>query len=133
MNFFSNLGIESSSEVFRDELLEVDKDVAQLRAELATLKQEMHFQKLPLGTIISWIPKPFRNVLDHTVPKGFVVCDGSTIPEGPWKGQRTPNLMDEFLRGGDWDNYLDIQQDAIKDHEHLDEGHDHCDGGHDHW
>ena len=65
--------------------------------------QLANLDAFPLGTILSWVDRP-SNGVSHVVdiPKGWVVCDGREIPEGIWKGSKTPNLNDEgrFLRGG---------------------------------
>ena len=49
---------------------------------------------LPLGTIVAWLPPS-----SSPPPQGWLPADGSTIPEGPWKGQRTPNLTGRTLVG----------------------------------
>ena len=49
------------------------------------------------GTIVAWAPHgDYKNP-----PNKWVICDGSPIETGPWKGNNTPNLMDAFLIGGD--------------------------------
>ena len=89
----------------------------------------------PLGTIIPWVNKPAKNSL-HTeeIPDGWVLCNGSTIARGVWKGDTTPNLNGEgrFLRGGDPHEVLNLEEHMVEDHTHVDEGHTHTDSGHDH-
>ena len=55
--------------------------------------QLANLDAFPLGTILSWVDRP-SNEVSHVVdiPKGWVVCDGREIPEGIWKGTKTPKL-----------------------------------------
>merc|ERR1712126_269521 len=85
--------------------------------------------EFPTGTIIAWVPAP---QIDFTgkqseIPVGWQRCDGSQIEYGPWEGKFTPNLNGEhyFLRGGKDDEYLEMQDHAIVNHEHIDAGHSH--------
>eukprot|EP00092_Neocalanus_flemingeri_P027715 GFUD01030086.1.p1 GENE.GFUD01030086.1~~GFUD01030086.1.p1 ORF type:complete len:210 (+),score=52.83 GFUD01030086.1:54-683(+) len=55
-----------------------------------------------LGTITAWIPTTTR----PDPPAGWVVCNGTTIREGDWQGQKTPNLTGAFLMGA---NYLEAK------------------------
>eukprot|EP00092_Neocalanus_flemingeri_P078351 GFUD01097435.1.p1 GENE.GFUD01097435.1~~GFUD01097435.1.p1 ORF type:complete len:212 (+),score=51.79 GFUD01097435.1:43-678(+) len=56
-----------------------------------------------LGTITAWIPTNTR----PDPPAGWVVCNGTTIREGDWQGQKTPNLTGAFLMGA---NYLAVSE-----------------------
>ena len=89
----------------------------------------------PLGTIIPWVNKPSKNSLHaEEIPDGWVLCDGTIIAQGVWKGDKTPNLNGEgrFLRGGDPHEVLNMEEHMVEDHTHIDEGHTHTDSGHDH-
>ena len=82
----------------------------------------------PIGTILAWVPKPENtsaNVL--SIPEGWMPCDGSLIIDGPWEGERTPDLnsIGAFLRGGPEDLVLEMEDSQIEDHEHEDNGHEH--------
>ena len=46
------------------------------------------------GSIVPWIPHD-----NSTPPAKWVVCDGSEITTGPWRGQKTPNMTGHFLLG----------------------------------
>ena len=46
------------------------------------------------GSIVPWIPHD-----NSTPPAKWVVCNGSQITTGPWKGQKTPNMTGHFLLG----------------------------------
>ena len=65
---------------------------------------------------------------------GWVLCDGSVIPKGVWQGSHTPNLNGEgrFLRGGNPDQVLSLENHMVQDHTHIDNGHSHTDAGHAH-
>ena len=86
----------------------------------------------PIGSIVAWHGSPFG----LTPPHGWLLCDGSVILEGPFKGNSTPNLNGEarFLRGGVGGNVGTFQEDQIQDHPHSvsDAGHTHTDTGHYH-
>ena len=47
------------------------------------------------------------------------------ITAGPWAGGRTPDLNGLFLRGGNEDNVLEMEDSQLQDHEHTDGGHSH--------
>jgi len=82
----------------------------------------------PIGTIL-----PYLNKLDPSsgdllpLPNGWQMCDGSNITKGPWLGSQTPDLNGQglFLRGGDQDSMLEVEQSMLQDHEHEDGGHSH--------
>jgi len=91
--------------------------------------------KYPLGTILSWVPKPLpATPHQETIPDGWVYCDGGVIPKGVWAGQKTPNLNGEgrFLRGGTAAQVLTPEGHMVQDHTHVDNGHTHADTGHNH-
>ena len=46
------------------------------------------------GSIVPWIPQD-----NSTPPAKWVVCDGSNITTGPWRGQKTPDMRGHFLLG----------------------------------
>ena len=88
-----------------------------------------------LGTILPWVNRPTPDTLHaEEIPDGWVLCNGSTIAQGVWKGDKTPNLNGEgrFLRGGDPHEVLNMEEHMVEDHTHIDEGHTHTDSGHDH-
>merc|ERR1719369_461982 len=75
----------------------------------------------PIGTIMAWTPIPNPDSTDPVpLPPGWVVCDGELITEGPWKGQRTPNINGEerFLRGGQFEHAMTTQEDQVISHHH---------------
>ena len=99
------------------------------------------FKKLssdaPLGMINAWIPRHVESPDDNLdLPDGWLPCDGRMIENGPWSGGMTPNLNGDgrFLRGGDLDSVLTMQEDSFQDHDHpvFDNGHTHSDNGHSH-
>jgi len=108
------------------------KAVCDLQAKVDLLSE------LPLGTIIPWVIKPSLETDDGLaadVPLGWVRCDGNVIPEpSVWHGSLTPNLNGEglFMRGGADSSVLEVEQDQMQDHIHVDSGHTHSDSGHTH-
>lgn len=81
----------------------------------------------PLGTIAAWVTKPHNGASDEQeIPDGWVLCDNSIIEKGQWAGARTPNLNNgNFLRGGELDQQLEMEEDQVQDHQHIDNGHAH--------
>jgi len=74
------------------------------------------FDSLPLGTIISWTPYPDKNTQNPSdIPKGWMLCDGSEIKEGPWADHLTPDINNSkrFLRGGVVADALNIEEDEV--------------------
>ena len=85
---------------------------------------------VPIGTILSWVMMVDKNGGEvANLPKNWQKCDGSIIDHGIWEGKRTPDLNGEkrFLRGGDDNDVLTLEEDQILDHIHdvFDEGHSH--------
>ena len=81
---------------------------------------------------MAWTPYPNKNNDNPaTIPSGWVLCDGSQINEGIWKGQTTPDLngSKRFLRGGHVGDALNLEEDSLQDHTHShsinDPGHVH--------
>ena len=71
---------------------------------------------LPLGTILSWTPYTDKNAGNHSrIPSGWMLCDGSKIKEGPWKGKTTPdiNTSKRFLRGNTVSNVLNLETESV--------------------
>ena len=68
------------------------------------------------------------------VPTGWTQCDGRVITDGPWTGQNSPNLNNDnlFLRGGSEKQQVEIEDDMILDHVHVDAGHSHSQEAHYH-
>jgi len=74
------------------------------------------FETLPLGTILSWTPYPDKNTQNpSSIPPGWMLCDGSEITEGPWKGHQTPDINNSkrFLRGNIVGNALNTEDDSV--------------------
>ena len=68
------------------------------------------------GTILAWSPYPDKDTPNPaSVPRGWVLCDGSEITEGDWKGRRTPDLnkSKRFLRGGHVGDALTLEEDSV--------------------
>ena len=68
------------------------------------------------GTILAWSPYPDKDTPNPaSVPRGWVLCDGSEITEGDWKGQKTPDLnkSKRFLRGGHVGDALTLEEDCV--------------------
>ena len=88
----------------------------------------------PLGTLSAWTPKNNKSSTAQDLPEGWLPCDGSVITKGPWAGGKTPDLNNEgrFLRGGNENDVLELQDDQIQDHEHEDPGHTHDNDPHRH-
>jgi len=102
------------------------------------LEEQMHDRnefvdatRPPIGSIVAWLPE-FS--LTKQLPYGWQRCDGSLIKSGLLKGRATPDLntSGRFLRGSSDGNAGVMQDDAVQDHTHLDDGHTHQDGGHSH-
>ena len=91
------------------------------------LEEQIDFTKVPVGTIIPWIPRVEDYYILLPIPEGWQYCNGSVISEGDWKGFKTPDLNGKglFLRGGDEDSLLEVEESQIQDHEHIDNGHVH--------
>jgi len=82
----------------------------------------------PLGTIAAWVSKPASEAEQASkIPPGWVMCNGSLIERGPWKGSLTPDLNSggHFLRGGEPGQQLELEDDQVQDHQHQDPGHSH--------
>ena len=74
------------------------------------------FDSLPLGTILSWTPYPDKNTQNpSSIPPGWMMCDGSEINEGPWKGHHSPDINNSrrFLRGSIVGNALNTEGDSV--------------------
>ena len=73
------------------------------------------------------MPHPEYSFALEELPDGWLPCDGSTIPKGPWTGGKTPDLNSAglFLRGGEEDAVLEVEEDQVQEHEHDDPGHSH--------
>jgi len=98
------LQISVLTNTLRDEIDSVRYDVVQVNISSA-----------PFGSITAWSPIPNKDS-SHPVdlPSGWVKCDGQTIQEGIWKGQKTPEINGPgyFLRGSK-DNVLSTQEDQV--------------------
>ena len=71
----------------------------------------------PVGTIIAWSSIPNKGSKKPVqLPAGWVKCDGSVIPKGIWKGQKTPDINGEerFLRGSSKSNLLDVEDGQVQ-------------------
>jgi hypothetical protein len=95
-----------------DKLAEQNKQLAghlvKLRKEHEERLNELKDQVVPpVGSIVAW-HRDIDTSKPRTLPRGWVVCDGKTITEGPLKGRATPALNVRktpyeggyFLRGG---------------------------------
>ena len=91
-----------------------------------------------IGTILPWSPYPDKDTPNPaTVPRGWVLCDGSEITEGDWIGRRTPDLnkSKRFLRGGHVGDALTLEEDSLnsrhtyKDFYHNVDGYGSCASG----
>jgi hypothetical protein len=67
-------------------------DNVMLRKEVAALKKANADR---LGMIVDWV----RLDPKLRVPLGYTICDGRAISDGPWKGKKTPHLVDRFTMG----------------------------------
>ena len=116
----------------------IEQDISILNNEAKNQEQDSaisDLDNLPLGSIIPWVNKPDQDTLHvEEIPDGWALCNGSTIAEGVWKGEKTPNLNGEgrFLRGGQPHEVLNLEEHMVEDHTHIDNGHTHTDSGHDH-
>ena len=116
----------------------IEQDISILNNEAKNQEQDSaisDLDNLPLGSIIPWVNKPEQDTLHvEEIPDGWALCNGSTIAEGVWKGEKTPNLNGEgrFLRGGQPHEVLNLEEHMVEDHTHIDNGHTHTDSGHDH-
>ena len=78
---------------------------------------------VPIGTIMSWIPKIDLSGDPLSLPSGWQFCDGGHIYGGPWDGGKTPDLNGLFLRGGNEASVLEREESQLQDHKHVDGGH----------
>ena len=129
-----------AEELDEERIKNSEQDLAILNNEAKNQEQDsaisdLQLDTFPLGTIIPWVNKPTPDTL-HTeeIPDGWVLCNGTTIAEGVWKGDKTPNLNGEgrFLRGGDPHEVLNLEEHMVQDHTHIDDGHTHTNSGHEH-
>ena len=79
---------------------------------------------VPIGTILAWVLRVDNDTSAETVdlPDGWMVCDGSVIPDGSiWSGKLVPDLNGKrrFLRGGSDDMVLTLEDDQIMEHTHI--------------
>jgi hypothetical protein len=97
---------------------------------------------ITVGTIVAFygeIPNKLKRINEHLKENGWLLCDGTQIPNNyklliKLVGERTPNLQGYFLRGSDTTNDIDhgytkrsgegqkigsIQGDAFEDHKHY--------------
>jgi len=81
----------------------------------------------PIGTILSWVPKVDQAGSLLPIPDGWVPCNGSSITKGPFAGGTTPDLNGPglFLRGGDENRVLEVEESKLMEHGHVDPGHSH--------
>ena len=88
----------------------------------------------PLGTIVAWVPRNNVTADINTLHDGWLPCDGRIIEKGIWAGGVTPDLNTDghFLRGATEENALEMEEDQIVDHEHIDPGHTHTNAPHSH-
>ena len=81
-----------------------------------------------LGTIVAWVPFPSKSSPRAPLPDGWLPCNGTTITNGPWRGQRTPDLNNgHFLRGSDEGQALIFEEDQLFGHSHTYKRTDHSD------
>ena len=128
-----------------------EEDIDNIRNELSSFNQSdiigkskgclvsvyissFHIGNLSLfsGTILAWTPQPDKtNPQPISLPKCYVLCDGSEITEGIWAGHTTPDLnkSKRFLRGGLVSDALIVEEDSLQEHSHTstvsDPGHTH--------
>ena len=121
---------KQSEESLRNSL---DQEIEERKNANDMIHQDI-LKAVPLGTILPWVNKPsIDSPHQEDLPKGFALCDGSVIEEGVWAGLNLPNLTDgRFLKGGHFDNILELEEDMVRDHTHDDPGHTHTDSGHTH-
>jgi len=88
----------------------------------------------PLGTISAWSPKNNLTSDLHSLPEGWLPCDGTVITRGPWAGGRTPDINSAgyFLRGSSDEAVLETEDHQLEDHTHSDPGHTHTNSPHSH-
>ena len=76
---------------------------------------------------MAWTPYPDVNTSKPVqLPDCYVICDGSEITEGIWKGHTTPDLnkSKRFLRGAIISDALNMEEDTIQAHSHSHTFHD---------
>merc|ERR1719342_1643682 len=80
-----------------------------------------------IGTIVSWVPKVDQAGSLLPIPDGWAPCNGTSITKGPFAGGTTPDLNGPglFLRGGDENSVLELEESQIMEHGHVDSGHSH--------
>lgn len=59
------------------------------------MKVSSSFQ-VPIGSVIDWF-RPKNS--SFMIPEGYQVCDGQKITDGPYKNEKTPNLINRFVMG----------------------------------
>ena len=92
-----------------DVIAQQGKDISQDKANNDAKNQAQdsllaNLDAFPLGTILPWVNRPTIGTshFENVPADGWVVCDGRVIPDGIWKGAKSPNLNGEgrFIRGG---------------------------------
>jgi len=106
-NNLRNAIISRNGEI-RDSILKLQKKDQELGDDIMKM--------MPVGSIVAWVPKPARSgKIESDIPEGWLVCNGSEITDGIWKGSKTPNLGNDFLRGGNINEYLTHEDFAMQD------------------
>jgi len=126
--------IKESAESLEKELRGNVLDIyVEMRSNDNKLRDEMSKLHLsPIGSIVAWVQKANKEARNiTTIPTGWIECDGRRIPTNSpsiWAGFKTPKLNEEaklFLRGGSISEQLNMQEDLLKDHKHIDNNHTH--------
>jgi len=104
------------NDVITQNISDIMENLSDVKEDLSEMSDQMaHMKTAPIGSIISWVPSPDKNTENPVgIPDGWLICDGREIPEGIWKGQRTPDLTSSklFLRGGVVGDALEKQEDT---------------------
>merc|ERR1719342_1817251 len=125
--------LSSSTTINSEKISEVNEtvsaNIAQLQDEDINLwdsvldnRNAIEVAEVPIGTIISWVMMVDKNGGEVApLPENWQKCDGSVITHGIWEGKYTPNLNGEkrFLRGGDDNDVLTLEDVEILDHKHY--------------
>jgi len=104
------------NDVITQNISDIMENLSDVKEDLSEMNDQMaHMKTAPIGSILSWVPWPDKNTDNPVgIPDGWLICDGREIPEGIWKGQRTPDLTSSklFLRGGVVGDALEKQEDT---------------------
>ncbi len=108
--------LKNQIEILSSELTIVkdSNEIMKMTAEKTEIKNNLFVKNelvsLPIGTVVTFAGK--------TVPEGWLVCDGKSIPEQYTEargliGSNTPNLIKKYIMGSDKNDFTAFGTDTI--------------------